>query len=261
MQRRSFMGHMSAALCLCGLCTTTSTVSAEEQAAPHGGHHWAYDGEGGPEQWGELSPEYAACHLGKEQSPVDLRGAIPAALPDPAVAWMPIPLKVMNNGHTIQVDGAGGGSLVLDGTAYDLLQFHFHHPSEHLVEGRPAALEAHFVHKAQDGNLAVLGVLIVEGPANPVLESIWKIMPDKAGDTTMGQSVLDFKTLLPNDQTTYRYAGSLTTPPCSEVVQWVVYRRPITASDAQIKRFAALFPNNARPVQPLGRRKLLLDSL
>jgi len=260
MQRRSFMGHMSAALCLCGLCTTTKAIGAEEHAGGHGQLHWSYEGEGAPSHWSELSPEYGACGLGKEQSPIDLRGAIPSALPDPATAWKPIPLKVLNNGHTIQVDGTGGGSLVLDGQAYDLLQFHFHHPSEHVIEGRPAALEIHFVHKSEAG-LAVLGVMVVEGPANPVLEAIWDMIPAKGGETIEGPGMLDFKSLLPLDPSTYRYAGSLTTPPCSEIVQWVVYRKPVTASDAQIKRFAALFPNNARPIQPLGRRKLLLDSL
>ena len=261
MQRRSFLGHASAALCLCGLCATTKTALAEEHGGGHGVPHWSYDGEGAPERWAELSPEYAACGLGKEQSPIDLHGAIPAAMPDPAPSWTPIPLKVLNNGHTIQVDGTGGGSLMLDGQAYDLLQFHFHHPSEHLVEGRAAALEAHFVHKSTSGGLAVLGVMIVEGSANPVLEAIWAMMPSKGGETASKPGSLDFSPLLPADPTTYRYAGSLTTPPCSEVVQWVVYRKPITASDAQIQQFSALFSNNARPVQPLGRRKLLIDSL
>ena len=257
MQRRQFLGHASAALCLCGVCASVSPVQAEEHAAGH----WSYGGEGGPDQWGQLSPEYAACRLGKEQSPVDLRGAIPAALPDPATAWKTIPLKVLNNGHTIQVDGVEGGTLILDGISYELLQFHFHHPSEHLIDGKPAAMEIHFVHKSQDGNLAVLGVMVVEGMPNPVLETIWSVMPTTPGETVTGAGLIDFRPLLPADPTTYRYAGSLTTPPCSEVVQWVVYRKAITASDVQIRRFATMFPNNARPVQPLGRRKLLLDTL
>ena len=257
MQRRQFLGKASAALCVCGMCGTAASGRAEE----HQTGHWAYAGEGGPDQWGQLSPEYAACRLGKEQSPVDLRGAIPVALPDPATAWRTIPLKVLNNGHTIQVDGAEGGTLILDGVAYELLQFHFHHPSEHVIEGRPAALEIHFVHKSQDGNLAVLGVMVVEGMPNPVLETIWSVMPTTAGETATGAGLIDFRPLLPTDPTTFRYAGSLTTPPCSEVVQWVVYRKPITASDIQIRRFATMFPNNARPLQPLGRRKLLLDTL
>ena len=251
MRRRDFLGKASAALCLCGFC---NSAHAEEH-----GLHWSYEGDGGPAKWGELSPEYALCGTGKEQSPIDLRNAIASALPDPAPAWKSIPLKVINNGHTIQVDAPGGGTLVLDGVAYELLQFHFHHPSEHLIDGRPAAMEAHFVHKGADG-YAVLGVMIVEGPANPVLESIWSVMPIQPG-TVNGAGLLDFRPLLPADPVSYRYAGSLTTPPCGEVVQWVVYRKPITASDAQLKRFAELFPNNARPVQPLNRRKLLLDAL
>jgi len=257
MRRRSFISHASAAMCLCGLCTSARPVSAEE----HGGHHWGYDGEAGPNHWGDMAPEYAACHTGKEQSPIDLRAAIPTALPDPAIAWKPVPLKVTHNGHTIEVDGKGGGEMILDGVAYDLLQFHFHHPSEHAIDGVRAAMEAHFVHKAQDGSLAVLGVMIVEGNVNPILDAIWSVMPTEAGQSAAGTSPLDFRGLLPVDPATFRYAGSLTTPPCSEIVQWAVYRKPIAASNAQLLRFAQLFPLNARPLQPLGRRKLLLDVL
>ena len=254
MQRRHFLGQASAALCLCGL-------SHPANAEDHPAGHWTYDMEGGPGDWGKLAPEYAACGMGKEQSPIDLRAAIPAAMPDPAIAWTPIPLKVTNNGHTIQVDAVEGGTLILDGIAYDLVQFHFHHPSEHLIDGRPAAMEVHFVHKSRDGGLAVLGVMVAEGAPNPALDRIWAVMPAQAGDSMMGAGMLDLKSLLPTDPATYRYAGSLTTPPCSEIVQWAVYRKPITASDSQIKRFGMLFPVNARPVQPLGRRKLLLDVL
>ena len=257
MQRRSFIRNASAALCLCGACSSIRPVLAEE----HGAVHWGYEGEGGPTRWADLAPEYAACRTGKEQSPIDLRGAIPAALPDPAIAWKPIPLKVTNNGHTIEVDGKGGGAMILDGLYYDLLQFHFHHPSEHVIDGVHAAMEAHFVHKSSEGGLAVLGVMIVEGAANPVLETVWSTMPDQGGQTATATSNLDFRGLIPVDPTTFRYAGSLTTPPCSEIVQWAVYRKPVSASFAQLQRFSMLFPNNARPVQPLGRRKLLLDTL
>ena len=251
MLRRDFLNKAGAALCACGFC---SSAHADGHAP-----HWSYEGEGGPAKWGELSPEYALCSTGKEQSPIDLTKAIASALPDPAPAWKPIPLKVLNNGHTIQVDAAGGGTLVLDGAAYELLQFHFHPPSEHVIDGRPAAMEVHFVHKGTDG-YAVLGVMIVEGPANPVLESIWSVMPPQTGSVN-GPGLIDFRPLLPSDQVSYRYAGSLTTPPCGEVVQWVVFRKPVTASIAQLQRFAELFPNNARPLQPLNRRKLLLDAL
>ena len=254
MDRRSFLMGATGAACLCGSCggSIAEAVAAE-------GAHWAYEGHGGPKEWGALSPEYAACSMGREQSPVDLTKPIAAIIGDPLTAWRPVPLRVQNNGHTIQVDCTGGGTLMLDGKSYDLLQFHFHHPSEHSVDGAFFDMECHFVHKAADGGLAVLGVMIAKGGGNPALEAIWQVMPAKGGESTTASSMLDPSALLPKDPVTFRYAGSLTTPPCSEVVQWVVYRQAITASAEQLAAFARLFPNNSRPVQPLNRRKLLLD--
>lgn len=260
MDRRSFLRRATAsgAACLCGTCTgLTPRLALASEGAPH----WAYEGHGGPEEWGSLAPEYAACSIGKEQSPIDLTRAIPAAVADPKLDWKAQPLKVLNNGHTIQVDCAGGGQMVVDDTVYSLLQFHFHHPSEHTIDGAPFDMECHFVHKAADGGLAVLGVMIATGAFNPALEAVFKIMPAEGGKTVTGPAQFDPNTLLPKSWVSFRYAGSLTTPPCSEVVQWVVLRTPISASSEQIARFTKLFANNARPVQPLNRRKLLLDVL
>ncbi|MDO8607383.1 MAG: carbonic anhydrase family protein [Phaeospirillum sp.] len=254
MDRRSFLRHATGAACLCGTCG-----AGISQALASEGAHWAYEGHGGPAEWGSLSPEYAACSMGKEQSPIDLSKPIAAIMGDPVPAWRPLPLKVLNNGHTIQVDCAGGGAMALDGKSYELLQFHFHHPSEHTVDGAAFDMECHFVHKAADGGLAVLGVMIAKGAANPALEAIWQVMPAKGGEAVAASGMLDPTMLLPKDVVTFRYAGSLTTPPCTEVVQWVVYRQAITASAEQLARFAKLFSNNARPVLPLNRRKLLLD--
>jgi carbonic anhydrase len=254
MDRRSFLKKATGAACLCGACggSIAGAMAAE-------GAHWAYEGHGGPADWGTLSPEYAACSMGREQSPINLTQPIGAMMGDPMAAWRPVPLRVLNNGHTIQVDCGGGGTLSLDGKSYDLLQFHFHHPSEHTVDGASFDMECHFVHKAADGGLAVLGVMIAKGEANPALESIWQVMPAKGGEAATASAMFDPAMLLPKDRVSFRYAGSLTTPPCSEVVQWVVFRQAISASAEQLAAFAKLFPNNARPVQPLNRRKLLLD--
>ncbi len=253
MHRRQLLRHLAAgAACLCPICALPAR--AEDS-------HWGYDGPGGPADWGKLAPEYGACGLGREQSPVDLSKAIPAMTGEPLLSWKPVALEVVNNGHTIQVNCENGGGLVLDGMAYDLVQFHFHHPSEHTIDGIPAEMEIHFVHRAMNGALAVLGVMVHAGAGNSTLETVWRAMPAKPGDTTKTDIQLQPSGLLPRHATSYRYAGSLTTPPCSEVVSWVVYRQAITASPEQIARFAALFPNNARPVQPQNRRKLLLDIL
>jgi len=263
MDRRTLLRHFAAsAACLCPVCGSLG-VARSAAAEEHGGHppHWSYEGHGGPQDWGSLAPEYGACGAGREQSPIDLAKSIPSMQADPSVSWLPRPLEIVNNGHTIQVNSTGGGTVVVDGISYDLLQFHFHHPSEHTVDGAPYDLEIHFVHKAASGGLAVLGVLVTKGAANPTLETIWKSMPVKADETVHAEVMLQPSALLPATGVTYRYAGSLTTPPCSEVVSWLVYSQPITASAEQIDRFAKLFPNNARPVQPLNRRKLLLDIL
>jgi len=257
MDRRSFLWRAGAA-CLCGACgglASRSTLASE--AAPH----WTYEGHGGPADWGHLSPEYGACSIGKGQSPVDLSNAVAEALPHPKVAWKPVPLKVLNNGHTIEVAGAGGGTIEVDGAIYSLAQFHFHHRSEHTVDGKPFDLECHFVHKAVEpgGGLAVLGVLIAAGDANPAVERIFAIMPASAGETAANEP-FDPTALLPKELATFRYSGSLTTPPCSEIVQWAVLKQPISASAEQIARFAALFPNNARPIQPLNGRKLFIEA-
>jgi len=250
MNRRSFLHRAAGAACLGAL---GGAARAGE------GAHWGYEGAGSPAHWGEMSSDYALCGHGHEQSPVNLTHPIDAIEPEPMVDWRPLPLLVRNNGHTIQVDAAGGGAIALDGVRYSLLQYHFHHPSEHTIDGRAFEMEAHFVHKAADGGIAVLGVMITKGEANPALGVIWDLMPDQADPAPRAGGVFDPRRLLPAEHASFRYAGSLTTPPCSEVVQWAVLRQPITASAAQLDRFTRLFPVNARPLQPLNRRKLLLD--
>jgi len=234
----------------CPICVAAGRVLAAEGAP------WGYAGERGPAAWGRLDPAYAACGAGREQSPIDLDDALAADLPPVVPALRPVPLRVVHNGHTIEVNGAGGGTTAIGDKPYDLLQFHFHHPSEHLLAGRAPAMEVHLVHRAADGEIAVLGVFIEPGAANPTLAAIWDVMPRAAGSETTGAGTVDPGALVPGGPV-WRYAGSLTTPPCTEIVQWVVYRAPIAASAEQIATFAALFSNNARPVLPLGRRFLL----
>ncbi|MCP5364439.1 MAG: carbonic anhydrase [Hyphomicrobiales bacterium] len=220
--------------------------------------HWDYQGAAGPEHWGDLSPAYRVCGVGVQQSPIDLHDAIGAKISDVAIDYTSGPFEVVNNGHTIQVNVAPGSRIRLDGTSYKLLQFHFHHPSEHLINGKPFEMEAHFVHISDDGVLAVLGVMISPGAANTVLAPVWEIMPASEGKSTSSRSISPAD-LLPRDRSLYRYLGSLTTPPCSEKVIWTVFKQPIEASHAQLNQFSALFAMNARPVLPLNRR-FILDS-
>ena len=232
-------------------CPVCTALAASEKP------HWSYQGEGGPEHWGKLSDDYQVCGLGTQQSPVDLADTAGADLSPPALTWPVSGGKVINNGHTIQVNLPKGGSLALDGRRFSLLQFHFHHPSEHLIDGRAYGMEVHFVHASESGDLAVVGAMIEPGTEHPALAAVWSAMPKTAGGEADLAREIDPVSFLPGDNRIYRYAGSLTTPPCSEIVAWTVYRTAIQASPQQIAAFAALFPNNARPAQAINRRFLL----
>ena len=250
--RRTVLRSTAIAAIGCACCGSLSGT-----ANASGGSGWSYEGATGPAEWGSIGNDYAACSQGSAQSPIDLASPIPAEFRPAALRWQDATDgQVINNGHTIQVNVPNGSAVKLDGTTFELVQFHFHHPSEHLIDGEALAMEAHFVHRSADGALAVLGVLIGEGTKNAALAPIWSAMPqDKAEGAVVPVALKDF---VPVDRAQFRYAGSLTTPPCSEIVNWVAFKTPIQASREQIAAFATLFPMNARPVQPLNRRFLLL---
>lgn len=219
---------------------------------------WGYVGNTSPENWSNLSSTYKACQAGLQQSPIDLRGGIEAELAAVDIRYRPIPLTILNNGHTIQVDAVSGNSISLDGEEFELKQFHFHHPSEHTVDGEVFPMEVHFVHANGRGELAVLGVFLKEGTESSLLRPVWENMPyQKANARTISGVEVDIAGILPSDRAMFRYFGSLTTPPCSEIVKWVVFQEPMEASREQISEFKNLFPLNARPVQPLNRRFVL----
>ncbi len=229
--------------------------SADKPAAE--GPHWSYSGDTGPAHWGELSPEYAACSQGKEQSPVNITDAQHSKLPLIEFNYQPSALAVINNGHTIQVNYAPGSSITIDGKTYTLVQFHFHHLSETTVKGKHAPLEGHLVHKSADGKLAVVAVLFDEGRANPAITTVWSNLPKQEGDENNPSGVeVNASQLLPDKRDYYTFPGSLTTPPCTEGVTWLVMAHKMTASKEQIDAFAALYPDNYRPVEPLNGRKI-----
>ena len=237
-------------------------VEAEEQRdaehAPGGDGevHWSYEGETAPDRWGGLDPSFAVCDSGVQQSPIDLAGPIPADGGSLEIQWQPSDAQVVDNGHTIQVNKAAGSSITLEGRQFSLLQFHFHLPSEHTVEGESSPMEVHFVHQAEEGDLAVIGVFMDAGEAHPAIQSIWDAIPG-VGEAPVPLAGVDPNAFLPEGRGYFRYAGSLTTPPCSEVVNWVVMTELVAVSQAQVDAFAALYPMNARPVQPLHRRFIL----
>ncbi len=243
----------------CPVCASLLGAHGALADSSHG-PHWTYEGAEGPEHWSELSTDFKTCKLGLQQTPIDIRSGTPADLAAVSPSFKIMPLKILNNGHTIQVNCEKGSQTVIDGQEFQLLQFHFHHPSEHLLSGKAFGMELHFVHKSAAGQLAVLGVFITPGAENAALTPIWAAMPREAGDEQSIDATIAPADLLPVERGFFRYSGSLTTPPCSEGVLWTVFRQPITASAAQIEQFARLFPGNARPTQPLNERSLLESS-
>lgn len=230
-------------------------------AGDKSGHapHWTYKGKGGPEQWGDLSPDFKACKLGSGQTPIDLAAPRPGAGEPIAFDYQPAPLAVVNNGHTIQVNYAPGSTMSIGGKTYNLVQFHWHAPSEHTVDGKPFDMELHFVHKDAEGQLGVVGVLLRKGRASDALDSIWAHMPKAVNAVKQVANVtVDAEALLPLSGGYYHYSGSLTTPPCSEGVQWFVLKQSMEVSAAQIDKFVKMVGHNARPVQPLNGRRIEL---
>ena len=260
-RRRGFLG---AAIGGCVWCELSRRSLGQQPAhGPSGGTsppHWSYEGEAGAGHWGELSADFKSCEFGVQQSPIDLADPVTAQLGGLDIAYHDMKLRIINNGHTIQVNADPGSLCVIGGTTYELLQFHFHHPSEHLLSGKAFDLECHLVHRSAAGDLAVIGVFIKPGAANPSLGPIWNAMPLQEGLEKDAGLAINPASLLPAASGFFRYMGSLTTPPCSEGVTWSVLRSVVEASPDQIRQFATLFANNARPVQARNRRYLLQTS-
>ena len=235
-----------------------SPRAAPESTAPHAGPHWGYAGEIGPDHWGEVSEDFAACAKGHMQSPVDLGGAEVAGHFAVAAAYRPGALSVLNNGHTVQVNFPEGSVLTSGINRYKLLQMHFHTPSEETLYGIPYPMALHFVHVDHAGNLAVLGVLFAEGMHNPELDKVIRAAPrSEQGPRAVPGVSFDPARLLPANLAVWRYEGSLTTPPCTEGVRWHVATHRVAASAAQIAAIHAIIGDNARPVQPLYGRLLV----
>jgi carbonic anhydrase len=234
---------------------STATQTGGGKGSPA---HWSYEGEDGPAHWGELDPAYAACSHGTAQSPIDIANPTHGDLPDITFAEKSLsPLRIINNGHTIQVNAPPGNTIALDDVTYQLMQFHFHTPSEHRVDGKAQAMELHLVHNDQDGNLVVLGVLLQEGAEHAALKPVFDNMPPTAGPEQTVDGTVELSALLPADKSSYRYDGSLTTPPCSEGLKWIVFVQPMEISTGQIEAFRTLHPANARPLQALNGREVV----
>ena len=246
-----------------------STKSAEKEVHAH---HWSYiDGPEGPENWGNLSKDNLACLKGKSQSPININidRAVKAQLNPIEFIYRPSPLSIIDNGHTVMVNYGEGSNLMVDGRQYRLVQFHFHKPSEEAINGERTDMVAHLVHQHHEGSIAVVAVLMSTiKPAssrkywwgddaikeNAFINTLWNNVPLVKGKAEMPGVMIDVNQLLPADKNYFTYMGSLTTPPCTENVLWLVLKNSIYVSEEQVKNFDRMYPMNARPLQPKGDR-------
>ncbi len=264
---KALCGGLTMALLVLQGCGTDAGEQAADAAgamdAQHaegsgnGAVHWSYEGDTGAGNWGSLDPSFAVCESGVRQSPVDIAGAAASGEGELEVMWEPFSAEVVDNGHTIQVNVGEGSSMTLEGRQFSLLQFHFHLPSEHTVDAGAFPMEVHFVHQAEEGDLGVIGVFMEAGEPNAAIATVWEAIPG-AGESPVMLDAFDATALLPDGASHFRYPGSLTTPPCSEIVSWVVMTESISVSDEQIDAFRGLYSMNARPVQALNERVVQL---
>jgi carbonic anhydrase len=235
-------------------CGISLSSAAQEPAK----HHWDYGPTHGPTHWAEIDPEFRTCSVGHRQSPIDIQHAMKADLPPIVFDYKPSLLRIVDNGHTIVVNYAPGSYIVVGDQRYQLKQFHFHRPSEEKVHGKGFAMSAHLVHDNGSGKLVVVAILLQTGEDNALIRELWKELPkEKNRETVLDNVQIDISRILPLERRYYTFVGSLTTPPCSEDVTWIVLKHPTTISPTEVEQFSHLYPNDARSTQPLYGRTVL----
>lgn len=215
---------------------------------------WSYEGETGPANWGKINPAWAKCGSGNRQSPIDIRDGMKVELEQISFDYHPSTFNVTDNGHTVQVMVGGGNFLTVQNRMYELIQFHFHRPSEERINGKGYEMVVHLVHKDAEGRIAMLALLIERGKSQPVIQTVWNNLPLEKLETLAPAVVLDPMELLPARRDYFTFMGSMTTPPCQEGVLWLVMKEPVQASPAQMALFSRLYPLNSRPIQPSSGR-------
>ncbi|MBI5923088.1 MAG: carbonic anhydrase family protein [Betaproteobacteria bacterium] len=227
------------------------TTAAANEAAHI---HWSYEGDGAPANWAKLQPNYATCASGKRQSPIDIRDGIRVDLETIKFDYQISMFRIIDNGHTIQVNVGNGSSISLMGRQFELAQLHFHRPSEERVNGKAYDMVIHLVHKDMDNHLAVIAVLLEKGSEHPVIQTLWNNLPLEVNQDIAPTVPIDLNHLLPENRNYWTYMGSLTTPPCTEDVLWIVFKQPVQVSPEQLSIFSRLYRNNARPIQASNGR-------
>lgn len=217
---------------------------------------WSYEGKLGPDKWARLDGDYALCGSGRMQSPIDIRHAIRADLPPIRIAYKPVALQLLDDGHGIQANAQGGGTITADGEEFELQTVRFHHPGEEMFDGKRAAMSVHFEHKAQSGRIAIIAVPVQAGKEpHRTIRALWSDLPLEKGKPAMPAGArFDPGQLIPAKREFATYSGSLTRPPCTEGVLWLVMKQPLQFSKEQIADFAKVYKNNVRPVQATNGR-------
>jgi carbonic anhydrase len=234
-----------------------SSAGAQQPGSAPTGPAWSYYGKTGPSNWGRLSPQYSACSKSKIQSPIDIHGVkVDPTLGPIEFHYLSGPVNLVNTGRTVRVNVTPGSYIVFGGARYDLVEFHFHHPAEDLVDGKLSDIQIDLVHKNAAGELAIIGVRVNEGQVNGSLAALWPSLPATSGATTAIQDNFNPLGLLPADRRYWSYLGSITIPPCTEGVRWLSMQTATELSQDQLQALARLFPDNARPIQPTNKRKI-----
>ena len=218
------------------------------------GTHWSYEGESGPANWSKINVDWAKCGNGSRQSPIDIRDGMKVELEQISFDYHPSSFNVVDNGHTVQVGVSGGNYITVQNRMFELQQFHFHRPSEERINGKAFEMVVHLVHRDAEGRLAVLALLLERGAPQATIQTVWNNLPLEKFETMQPTILLDPAEMLPARRDYYTYMGSLTSPPCSEGVLWLVMKQPVQASPAQMALFSRLYPLNARPIQPASGR-------
>lgn len=232
----------------------TARKKPAQPVAPAPPVQWGYEGEGAPANWAKLRSDYTTCGTGKRQSPIDIRDGIRVDLEPIKFDYKPTLFRIVDNGHTVQVDVGAGSTIGVMGRQFELVQLHFHRPSEERINGKAYDMAVHLVHKNFDNHLAVVALLLEKGNENPTIQTFWNNLPLEVGMDVVPSVAIDLTNLLPENRSYWTYMGSLTTPPCTEDVLWMVLKQPAPISTDQVSIFTRLYRNNARPVQPANNR-------
>jgi carbonic anhydrase len=233
-----------------------AAAAAAIAAAPKRGTVWSYEGETGPANWSKINVDWAKCGTGNRQSPIDLRDGIKVNLEQISFDYHPSSFSEVNNGHTIEVTVGSGNFITIGNTVYELQEFHFHRPSEEKINGKGTEMVIHLVHRSAEGKIAIIAVLLERGQPHRLMQTIWDNLPLEKQEVVSPSIVIDPTDALPERRDYFTYMGSLTEPPCTEGVLWMVFKQPMQASPAQMALFSRLYPLNARPVQSTAGRMI-----